>query len=227
MAVSFELSSVVDYCKQLPTYKDALPLISYIQEQGLKLGACSDVMEAVADIRAHFGRKQEKAETEEKPSVLQETFDTLEMPELKFFHQVSDDKALAFKETLRQCLKQIDTKGKKEWFCPFVAWRYVHKQHSVQGGYVDFFSDIDALFPGFLKDVRTDLPGNRRLKPYCDMLAYEYKLWAVDDGSLPSMQVWAHSDWTSKYKNSKDVIKHMQQLVRDFYKAFLPYAKSR
>ncbi|MCR5365793.1 MAG: hypothetical protein K6E67_06575 [Prevotella sp.] len=225
MAVSFELSSMVEYCKQMPTYKDALPLISYIQEQGARLGVFNDVMEGVAEIRAHFGRKQEKADTAEKPTGVQEMLETPEMPELKFFYQVNDKQALEFKETLRQCLLKIDTTGKKEWFCPFIAWRYVQKQHSVQGGYVDFFSDIDALYPGFLKDVRKDLKGNRRLKPYCDMLAYEYNRWAVDNGCVPKMQVWAHSEWTAKYNNSKGTITRMQQLVRDFYKAFLPFVK--
>ena len=77
------------------------------------------------------------------------------------------------------------------------------------------------FFPGLLADVRTDLPGNRRLKPYTDMLAYEYKLWAVDMGKLPPMQTWAHSEWKSKYLvNTKETIERMQQLVREFYVAF-------
>ena len=142
------------------------------------------------------------------------------MPELRFFHQVSDDMAVEFKELLRDCIAQIDTEGKKEWFCLYAAWRYYRGEREKGGGFVDFFTDIDALFPGLLKDVRNDLPGNRRLKPYCDMLSYEYKLWAVDGGKLPPMQVWAHSDWTRLYKNSKDTIKRMQKLVRGFYALF-------
>ena len=142
------------------------------------------------------------------------------MPEFRFFVGVSDDKAMEFKDALRECIAKIDTDGKKEWFCLYAAWRYYRREHVKGGGFVDFFTDIDALFPGLLKDVRNDLPGNRRLKPYCDMLSYEYKLWAVDNGKLPSMQVWAHSDWTRLYKNSKDTIKHMQELIRAFYVLF-------
>ena len=127
-----------------------------------------------------------------------------------------------FTNILRQCIMKIDLTGKKEWFCIYIAWRYVTKtERSSQLGYVDFFVDINALFPGLLKDMKLDEPGNRKFKPYTDMLSYEHKNWAVDKGYMPPMQVWAHSDWKSRYlRNSEDTIEKMQQLVREFYTAF-------
>lgn len=220
MNSQIDLQYLVGHCKQLPTYKDARPIIEVIQEWGADNDALSVSALAVREIREHFRLMNPPIDTTEAKKLPQLEITTPEMPEFRFFVGVSDDKAMEFKDVLRECIAKIDTEGKKEWFCLYAAWRYYRREHEKSGGFVDFFTDIDALFPGLLKDVRNDLPGNRRLKPYCDMLSYEYKLWAVDGGKLPPMQVWAHSDWTRRYKNSKDTIKHMQELIRAFYALF-------
>lgn len=217
---NIELGYLVEHCKQLPTYKDALPIIVFIQSWGVDHNALNESALAIKEVREYFRLQGPLPETPDTKRLPPTTIDTPEMPELKFFHQVSDKDAVEFKEVLRECIAKINTNGKKEWFCIYAAWRYYKKEHEKTGGFVDMFTDIDALFPGLLKDVRNDLPGNRRLKPYCDMLSYEYKLWAVADGKLPPMQVWAHEEWTCQYKNSWETIKRMQGLVRDFYRAF-------
>lgn len=214
------LQYLVEHCKQLPTYKDARPIIEVIQEWGIDNDALSASASAIREIREHFRLMSSPIDTTEPKKLPTPSITLPEMPEFRFFVGVSDDKAMDFKDALRECIAKIDTDGKKEWFCLYAAWRYYRREHAKGGGFVDLFTDIDALFPGLLKDVRNDLPGNRRLKPYCDMLSYEYKLWAVDNGKLPPMQVWAHSDWTRRYKNSKDTIKHMQELIRAFYALF-------
>ena len=214
------LQYLVEHCKQLPTYKDARPIIEVIQEWGIDNDALSASASAIREIREHFRLMSSPIDTTEPKKLPTPSITLPEMPEFRFFVGVSDDKAMDFKDALRECIAKIDTDGKKEWFCLYAAWRYYRREHAKGGGFVDFFTDIDALFPGLLKDVRNDLPGNRRLKPYCDMLSYEYKLWAVDNGKLPPMQVWAHSDWTRLYKNSKDTIKHMQELISAFYALF-------
>ena len=220
MNSQIELPYLVDYCKQLPTYKDALPITQLILEWGGENNTVAEARLAVLEIREYFRQKAQTPETSEPKKLPAPIIETPEMPEFKFFNQVSDKDAEEFKEVLRECIAKINTKGKKEWFCLYAAWRYYKKERETDGGYVDFFTDIDALFPGLLKDVRSDLQGNRRLKPYCDMLRYEYNNWAVVDGKLPPMQVWAHEEWTRQYKNSWKTIKRMQALVRDFYKAF-------
>lgn len=221
MTPQIELSYLVEHCSQLPTYKDALPLITLIQEWGAVHGAVAQAMEAINQIRDHFRQLMPKA-PESEPKNLP-VIDTPELPELKFFSQVSTQQFSDFKEALRGCLSKIDMNGKKEWFCIYAAWRFVCREHERAGGYVDFFVDIDTLFPGLLKDLKRDEPGNRIYKPYTDMLSYEYKKWAVEYDHLPSMQIWAHSDMLERYGNNKQTVKIMQQLVRDFYKVFAPF----
>ena len=214
------LNYVVDHCKQLPTYRDALPIIDMLQSIALEEGMAKEIAAAIKDIRSHFRVKQQSQDDHQQQK-LPPPLLTPEMPELRFFKDVSDHKAPFLKILLRDGIQKMDLTGKKDWFCLYAAWRYFKKEREVGGGYVDFFLDIEAFFPGLLADVRTDLPGNRRLKPYTDMLAYEYKLWAVDMGKLPPMQTWAHSEWKSKYLvNTKETIERMQQLVREFYVAF-------
>ena len=214
------LKSVVDHCKLLPTYRDSLPFIDMLQSIALEEGMAKEIAAAIKDIRSHFRVKQQSQDDHQQQK-LPPPLLTPEMPELRFFKDVSDHKAPFLKVLLREGIQKMDLTGKKDWFCLYAAWRYFKKEREVGGGYVDFFLDIEAFFPGLLADVRTDLPGNRRLKPYTDMLAYEYKLWAVDMGKLPPMQTWAHSEWKSKYLvNTKETIERMQQLVREFYVAF-------
>ena len=217
-----ELQYLVEYCKQLPTFRDALPIMMFIKDWGIENCALDAAKQAEWEVREHFKLMSPKHDNDlQQPKKLPPTIiETPEIPELKFFLDVDDKDAAEFKEVLRECIAKINTKGKKEWFCLYAAWRYYKKERETDGGYVDFFTDIDALFPGLLKDVRSDLQGNRRLKPYCDMLRYEYNNWAVSDGKLPPMQVWAHEEWTRQYKNSWKTIQRMQALVRDFYKAF-------
>jgi hypothetical protein len=204
----------------LPTYRDSLPFIDMLQSIALEEGMAKEIAAAIKDIRSHFRVKQQSQDDHQQQK-LPPPLLTPEMPELRFFKDVSDHKAPFLKILLRDGIQKMDLTGKKDWFCLYAAWRYFKKEREVGGGYVDFFLDIEALFPGLLADVRTDLPGNRRLKPYTDMLAYEYKLWAVDKGKLPPMQTWAHSEWKSKYLvNTKETIERMQQLVREFYVAF-------
>ena len=214
------LKYVVDHCKQLPTYRDALPIIDMLQSIPAEDDMVREIAAAISDIRSHFRMKQQPQEDHQQKK-LPPPLLTPEMPELRFFKGVSDQKTPFFKELLREGIQKMDLKGKKDWFCLYSAWRYFKNEREIGGGYVDFFLDIEALFPGLLADVRTDLPGNRRLKPYTDMLAYEYKLWAVDKGKLPPMQTWAHSEWKTKYQvNTKETIERMQQLVREFYADF-------
>ena len=146
MTQQIELSYLVEHCTQLPTYKDALPLITLIQEWGAVHGAVAQAMEAINQIRDHFRPLMPKAPESEPKSL--PMIDTPELPELKFFYQVSTQQFSDFKEALRNCLSKIDMYGKKEWFCIYAAWRFVCKERERAGGYVDFFVDINTLFPG-------------------------------------------------------------------------------
>lgn len=220
-----ELQYLVEYCKQLPTFKDALPIMMCIKDWGIENCALDAAKQAEWEVREHFKlmNPQPDNDLQQQKKLPPTIIETPEIPQLKFFLGVDAEDAGEFTEVLRNCIAKINTKGKKEWFCLYAAWRYYKKQHDTDGGYVDFYTDIDNLFPGLLEDVRNDLPGNRRLKPYCDMLRYEYNNWAVNNGKLPPMQIWAHEAWIKQYKNSRKNIMHMQSLVRDFYTSFASF----
>lgn len=216
-----DLANVVEHCKQLPEYCNALPVIDMLQSIAMRGFNVKEIAVAIDEIRNYFRIKKQQDQDEEPKKLPPTAVQTPEMPELKFFHQVSDEQAPLFKGVLRECLSRIDMNGKKEWFCIYAAWRYYRGERDAKAAYVNFFTDIDALFPGLLKDLKTDEETNRKYKPYCDMLRYEYNNWAVDNGKLPPMQVWTHRDWTSKYqKNTKATIKRMQELVRTFFVSF-------
>lgn len=222
MNSQIELQYLVGYCKQLPTFRDALPIIEAIRGWGADNDAITASSLAVREIQEYFRLTSNTMGNTEQKKLPAPEITTPEMPEFRFFIGVSDDMAVEFKDLLRECIIKMNvTNGKKEWFCLYAAWRYYKKEREEAGGFVDFFIDIDALFPGLLKDVRNDLPGNRRFKPYCDMLSNEYKRWAVADGKLPPMQVWTHEEWTRLYDNKWETIKRMQAFVRDFFKAFV------
>lgn len=214
------LSKIVDHCKQMPAYRDALPIIDMLHSIAAEEGCAQAIAEAISDIRSYFRMKQPAPSNDRKDPL--EGGPTPELPELKFFTAIKVGWIPLFTNILRQCIMKIDLTGKKEWFCIYIAWRYVTKtERSSQLGYAYFFEDINALFPGLLKDLKLNEKGNRKFKPYTDMLSYEHKNWAVDKGYMPPMQVWAHSDWKSRYlRNSEDTIEKMQQLVREFYAAF-------
>lgn len=221
MNSQIELQYLVGHCKQLPTYRDALPIIDLIREWGIDNDAISASSLAVREIRENFGLTSGTMGQTEQKKLPAPEIATPEMPEFKFFDGVRDDMAPDFKDLLRECIIKLNTDGKKDWFCIFAAWRYYKKEREKNGGFVDFFTDIDALFPGLLKDIKPNDTTNRRFKPYCDMLSNEYKRWAVADGKLPPMQVWTHEEWVRAYDNKHDTIKRMQALVRDFYLAFV------
>ena len=223
---NINLSNVVAHCKQLPGYRDSLPIISMLQDIAGEEGSAKDIAEAISEIRLYFRSKEPARDDEPKKlPLLPQTIHTPELPKLLFFHQVTAQQMPEFVNVLRDCLTKIDTKGKTEWFCIYAAWRYLHPQDLIKGSQVKFFTDIDTLFPGLLKGLRTDHPDNRIYKPYTDMLSNEYKRWAVDNKKLPPMQVWRHSDWTQRYNNTKNTIEKMQNLVSTFYAAFAAVLK--
>ena len=155
MNSQIDLQYLVGYCKQLPTFRDALPIMMFIKDWGIENRALEDAMLAEREVRNHFRLMTPQSENEEHKKLPLIT-ETPEMPEFKFFSYVSDEKAVEFKEVLRECIAKIDTEGKKEWFCIYAAWRYYRGERDAKAAYVNFFTDIDALFPGLLKDLKTD-----------------------------------------------------------------------
>ena len=95
MNSQIDLQYLVGYCKQLPTFRDALPIMMCIKDWGIAHRAIDAAMQAEREVREHFRLMNPQTENDEQKRLPLMT-ETLEMPELKFFHQVSDDDALEF-----------------------------------------------------------------------------------------------------------------------------------
>ena len=104
------LKSVVDHCKLLPTYRDSLPFIDMLQSIALEEGMAKEIAAAIKDIRSHFRMKQQPQEDHQQKK-LPPPLLTPEMPELRFFKGVSDQKTPFFKELLREGIQKIDRKS--------------------------------------------------------------------------------------------------------------------
>ena len=126
------------------------------------------------------GHKEKEAPPEEE----------WEMKELKFFSMKdfgSAEKQLALSLVLRDVAQKIDRENGREWFGFYAAYRYVKKQSGVNGGYVDFFSDIEALIPDMLIVENQTAKGDLRYKNYTKALGREVKDWYVDNNHLPPL----------------------------------------
>ena len=88
------LKYVVDHCKQLPTYRDALPIIDMLQSIPAEDDMVREIAAAISDIRSHFRMKQQPQEDHQQKK-LPPPLLTPEMPELRFFKGVSDQKTIA------------------------------------------------------------------------------------------------------------------------------------
>ena len=117
-----EIQYLVDYCKQLPTFRDALPIMMFIKDWGIENCALDAAKQAEWEVREHFKLMNPQPDNDlQQPKKLPPTIiETPEIPELKFFLDVDDKDAAEFKEVLRECIAKINTKGKKEWMTVYM-----------------------------------------------------------------------------------------------------------
>ena len=110
------------------------------------------------------------------------------MKELKFFDMKQFDtaeKQLKLSKVLRTMAMKIDRTTGREWFGLYAAYRYARKETGIDGCYVDFFSDIEALIPDMLYIMNREAKGDLRYKSYTKGLGKEVKDWYVDNKLLP------------------------------------------
>ena len=85
--------------------------------------------------------------------------------------------------------------------------------------HADFFSDIDALFPGLLTKVNdNEKSRDKRYKAYTDLLRLECKNWFIENESLPPFNEWTSKCYT--YHVDENRRKRIQQLVKDLYQGW-------
>ena len=110
------------------------------------------------------------------------------MQELKFFDMKKFDtaeKQLKLSKILREMAMKIDRSSGREWFGLYAAYRYAKRETGIDGSYVDFFSDIEALIPDMLTVNNRDARGDLRYKNYTKGLGKEVRDWYVDNKLLP------------------------------------------
>lgn len=111
-----------------------------------------------------------------------------EMKELKFFDMKKFDtaeKQLKLSQILREMAMKIDRSTGREWFGLYAAYRYAKRETGIDGCYVDFFSDIEALIPDMLTILNREARGDLRYRIYTKGLRKEVKDWYVDNKILP------------------------------------------
>lgn len=111
-----------------------------------------------------------------------------ELKELRFFDMKTfgtAEKQMALSEALREVARKIDRKNGREWFGPYAAYRYAKEERGVDKGYVDFFSDIEALIPDMFQAENPDAKGDARYKNVSKALGREVPNWYVDKKHLP------------------------------------------
>ena len=89
----------------------------------------------------------------------------------------------------------IDKNNGRHWFAFYATYRYVRQQNGIKHSYVDFFSDIENLLPGYLTMLNFNEKGDKRFKHYTIQLSKEVDCWYVDNGSLPPINTLVYSDY--------------------------------
>lgn len=101
-------------------------------------------------------------------------------------------------EALRIIINDIlpfvsENKG-RQWVPLYIAYTFAIGKRVLLDDYHLFFSDIEALFPGQLKNIKPDTTSAYdRYETLSKSLARECKKWFIDDGFLPPVTEWTSS----------------------------------
>lgn len=148
--------------------------------------------------------------------------DEWEAKELKFFNMKkygSNEKQRQLRRVLIKAKSMIDVNNGRDWFNIYAADRYDEGCTSSKLEYVDFFFDIETLMPGVLKKINVNEKGNKRYKPYSELLAREANDWFVFNGSLPPINELVYKANLGcdkeRFMKSSQVIKTVYKMLRE------------
>ena len=142
--------------------------------------------------------------------------------ELMFFDSVmfgTEKGQKGLTELLRKAAGLIDVNQGTSWFCLYAGYRYYKKQLGTKREYVKFFSDIETLLPGVLKNIVTTEKGDKRYHSYTQALSVEVGNWYVDSGKLPPLNDLAA--YINRYGGTPVQFRSMVQIVKEIYKMFI------
>lgn len=155
----------------------------------------------------------------EQNAVVDELFEPCE---LMFFDNVqygTENGQKGLVELLKKAAGMIDVNQGSSWFCLYAGYRYYKKQLGTKKEYVRFFSDIETLLPGVLKNIVTTEKGDKRYHSYTQAISLEANNWYMDDGKLPPLNDLAA--YINKYGGSPEQFKSSIVIVKDIYKLFI------
>jgi len=151
-------------------------------------------------------------------TVDQECDEEWEAVRLKFFDMKkygSDEKQQQLRKVLRYASTKIDVNSGRDWFCVYAAARYAEGCLGSKLEYVEFFSDIELLLPGILKRMNQQESGNKRYKPYSELLRREADSWFVFDGGLPPINEMVYKPC---FGCTEDQFRRSSKIIKDLYR---------
>ncbi len=185
--------------------------------------------EAMRTIRPRLELENTKSEILEKYSKPSEKEQIItpqrvlpEPAELIFFDPMiysAAEKQQALKEAIGSQLCNIDITNGREWFAVYAAYRYAKGMNSSKKKYVDFFSDIENLFPGKLSELNQNEQGDKRYKHYTAQLSKEVDNWYVDKGQLPPINNLVFRSFT--FHCSREMFNKLSVIIKGLYESFL------
>lgn len=120
-----------------------------------------------------------------------------QLKELQFFTLFDTiERQVAFRAAITDILPYVSENKGRHWVPLYIAYTFAVGKQVLLEDYHLFFSDIEALFPGLLENIKHDaISAYDRYETLSKSLARECKKWFVDDGFLPPVTEWASSKY--------------------------------
>ena len=160
----------------------------------------------------YYGGKPEAADAEEAFVPV----DLLFFDPILYGNENSQKKLIGL---IKEAAGMIDVNSGSSWFCLYAAYRYYKKQLGTKKEYVKFFTDIEALMPGLLKNIDVSQKGDKRYHNYTQTLSTEVMAWYMDDGCLPKLN--EISLFANKFSGTSEQFKNVMLTVKEIYRKFV------
>lgn len=126
------------------------------------------------------------------------------LKELKFFKAFNTtEKREVLKQAINDLLPDINENNGRDWVVLYIAYTFAIGKRVLLEDYSFFFTDIETLFPGLLKNINPDRSGYDRYSRYTDLLSKECKLWYICNGRLLDVSEWRSSEHVYQMKKEK------------------------
>ena len=136
---------------------------------------------------------------------------------LKEFNTIEQQEAL--RQAVYVLLPDINENNGRHWVVLYIAYTYAIGKRVLLEDYSLFFTDIESLVPGLLKNINPEASGYDRYSRYIDLLSKECKLWYICNGRLPDVSEWKSSMYV--YQMKKERRNSVQELTTSLLQSIL------